>query len=255
MKTVILLCIFIAGAFANFCFIDSLPPYRQVLTFINDQVSDAPVIQFQTYEAAITQIGLTPAQIEAQRQTALAWLKSRYGLPTETAIFDPTSNMTILPDIGYMLPITVANGYDLASSLHRVGDLKAKLFEFVLFPFPSAIGTVQYHGSYGAYMASRGLPTTMNGDTIAVGTYHLFLGSCATRVGYVSFGNKYPVGSNAQGFTYEEMSIVDSTWGTGLATVSARTGVTATGKFFTQFVNTMIFSPVADSDNIVAPMG
>jgi hypothetical protein len=248
-----LLTLLVVGCAADIgcLFQNATPKYLEVLTLVNDQISTDPVINFQTYAVAQQVTGLTNSEIEAIRQTALSWLTTRYGIPTSNAIFDPSSNVTVIPGYGTVLAITVTSGYNVVANNQISLPMHANLFEFVFFPNSGSTWT--YGGTYAAEMTARGLSITPGpSDTVASGQYLFFAGSCTERVAYVNFGNKYPEVANAATFTYEEMEIQSSTWGPGFATVSARTGLTADNKSVTLFVNTMIFKPVVDTSIIAS---
>jgi hypothetical protein len=226
--------------------------YLQVVTFINDQISSTPSLQYASYAGPKADLGLSDSQIESDRQSALAWMKSRFGIPTDTGVYNATTTITYIPGWGTVLPIYCGSGYNLqASQSILLTGVTGRLFEFVFFP-SEAVGVQNWGGSYATYMARRGRSIAVTGDSISAGKYYLSQGSL--KFGVVQFGNQYPVQANEQGFTYEEMTVVSSPWGTGYATVSARLGITSSGQYLTNFINTQVYAPVANPELIYADL-
>jgi len=238
----VLVLVLIAGALADYNYPHCVD-YNVVIGWSNDQTYTTNPFFFGNWTVVKEAVGLSYVQIEQLREEALAWFKIQFGLPSQTAIFDPVTNITTVPGWGTMASESFNDKcYQLITSSVPIGlPLHRKytfVEEFTFQTFPSAAGTVVYGGRFGALNSFFGTtPYIQAGDGFSLGFYYIFedILNYPVFITRVLFKNKFPTRYDMPFRLNEESYLESDCWGNGTSTLRLKFALLPNSQIFTQF--------------------
>ena len=251
--------IFVACAFAGTARETECPyDYEEVFVFANNKKYDPTALPFYyTYDAIQAAMPITTTQLEAQRQDALNWLQTEYGIPKSAAVYDPVTHITTYPGYGYVTPVFFNDSYSLISSTDNQLNTHQCYFlatvEFTFMADPAANFT--YGGKWGQLMDTFGASKqVVPGDGISTGYYYILreLGRTARIERKVSMRSWYPNRSDLPWRSHQFMLLHDDEWGNGQALLELQVYPNAQGKYVSQIWGTWRFG---EPYNIYSELG
>jgi len=220
---------------------DCTPLPNRVYSWVSNQFrAQYPFLSGDTaYQAIKHNLSYSDNDLTKLRNAALNHYKIYFGLPTETAVYDPVTKRTTIPGYGYVDVLYFDDCYNLQVTSDLVWEVRREAYslataEYVYYPTT----VVPYGGKYAQLLANFGTPAVPTpGNFIAYGNYNIFnsLGKRKQLQTRVTFAAKYPGIYDLPFRGFEEYFLYEPTWGTGTGTLELITAFTTPQGVLSQF--------------------
>jgi len=213
---------------------------QRAFSWTNNEIYTSQPFIIGGYEALETNLGLTEAELDVLRLESLAFFKSQFGVPTETAIFNTTTKDTVVPGWGIAQTVYFDNCYRLdLTTLDVFQAIRDQIFLTTAeFTFFVSATSGNYGGKYATLFSNFGVPPSIQaGDSFSFGYYYIHqkVGGIKIFLKRLLFGGKFPTRSDLPFRSHEEYYLFDNQWGNGTGILELKFAPTPDGKLLSQF--------------------
>lgn len=171
----------------------------------------------------VSNTGITWDSFEIIREASIDFFSSQFGIPSENATLDPSTNITTIPGYGVVNPICMGNYILQASNLQDLSNwIKDKRLYILSFIFEfNSTSTVNYGGRFKNLVTATGDRSYMkDGDALIYG-YYILQGPSAGKMAIlkrIQLKSQFPSQGEWSWQKIDNLDLYDQQWGIGSGT-------------------------------------